>query len=348
MVNQLNNNSVPWPSTIPQQMPWMNSYQPASIEMQFGQSYEQPVSQNSSITSLSSSSVTSSEQQQRSPFIAPASLNHIATTTSSIMPNNPFDPNSATQYFNNGAAIQGHSYKNQQFPTMPVTNSPPQVASQHHFSDSLTHISTSSPLSQAQLDTRSSFNHAFHQKRNSIEMEDDEQVKKEEPPTKQQLSENRLFTRFGSLHLDEEICDVSCLDDGDESDSSDDDKIPSNSYARGRREFSRYVYLLFKDKKTSRPLSPTNNAIDRLIREEREKLSKAVILWSPPPKVSFFDNTANDSDDEEDLKYSDHRDFLKSIETDHSITITEVTDELCDTEIVENNPTGADDVMIDD
>lgn len=344
VVNQLNNN--PWQNITPQQMPWMDSYQPASIGVQFGQSYEQTVSQGSSMTSLPSSLVTF-EQQQRQLSAAPGTLNHIATTSSSIMANNPFDPNSAAQYLNLGATIQSQSYTNHQFSPMRMTNISP-VSSPYHFNDPHTQTSTLLPPSKTQLNIQSSSSQAFHQKRSSIAIEDDEQIRKEEPPTKQQLSENILLTQFGSLHLGEENYSVSCLDAEDESGSSDEDKILTSRYARGRREFNRYVYLLFKDKKADGLLSPTDNAIDRLTREEREKLGKAVILWSPPLKDSFLDNTANDGDDEEGLRYSDHRDFFKSIETNHSITITEITDEPCDTEIMEDNPIGADDVMIDE
>jgi hypothetical protein len=82
--------------------------------------------------------------------------------------------------------------------------------------------------------------------------------------------------------------------------------------------------------------------MDRLIRDERDKLNKAVILWNPPMR-DFFVNEVPDSDDDDEIKYTDHKDFLKKQPgDDDSIIITEVTD---DAEIEDTIPT--DDVMQD-
>lgn len=180
----------------------------------------------------------------------------------------------------------------------------------------------------------------LQQKRSSLEMED-ELVKVEEPPTKQQLSENRLFKRFGSLQLDGEAieADLELNGDRESSDSPDEDPGPSDQYSQGRKAFSRYVYLLFKDKKSDNLFSKSNSsAVDRLIREEREKLNKAVILWNPPLKDSFLAETVGDSDDDEELNYKDHKDFLRN--PDDSIIITEVEDSNTDQSASQTDPDG--------
>lgn len=174
-----------------------------------------------------------------------------------------------------------------------------------------------------------------HQKRSSMEMEDD-LTKKEAPPTKQQLSETKLFKQFGSLHIDneqlnkEDKIEVENAEDSDTEDVTLDSNVLDDAKCRNvRREFENYVYLLFKgkDSRSPNPLpqqSGTSAILDRMLRDEREKLSKAVILWSPPLKDSF--QVAEDSDDEE-FVYTDHKDFLKRpTDQDDSIIITEISD----------------------
>jgi len=153
---------------------------------------------------------------------------------------------------------------------------------------------------------------------------DDELIKKEAPPTKRQLSENKLFEQFGSLRIDarnfyqdeENPSNSSTKVPGNSDDDADNQSSePNDPYTIARREFDRYVYLLFRDKTSNSPFpqqprSSSNLLMDRIIRDEREKLSKAVILWSPPLKDSLqFDGGT--SDDDEDFQYKDHRDFLK-------------------------------------
>lgn len=173
------------------------------------------------------------------------------------------------------------------------------------------------------------FKFVAHQKRSSVEMED-ELTSLEAPPTKQQLSENKLFQQFGSLHIDkDDVCQDEEFVDQDEETSA----TNTGGVSQSRREFDRYVYLLFKDKESKSNLfaqqSATNSLVDRLLRKEREKLSKAVILWSPPLKDSF---QMVDSDSDDDFTYKDHRDFLKS--SKHSATIS---DALTTTEISDDD-----------
>lgn len=165
-------------------------------------------------------------------------------------------------------------------------------------------------------------------------------TEKEAPPTKQQLSESRLFKRFGSLQLDGETS-TGNHDDEIDSDDSDDGRLVEGTH--DRKEFNRYVYLLFKDKKSNNLFDvSTSRAMDRFLREERDKLNKAVILWNPPMR-NFFVNEIPDSDDDDEITYLDHKDFLKSNSGDNdSIIITEVED---DAEIDDAIPT--DDVMLD-
>lgn len=127
-------------------------------------------------------------------------------------------------------------------------------------------------------------------KRRSIDVEDEAMVF-DEPPTKQLLSEKDLFKKFGSLHIDS----------GNETRNDEDDedlRSRTNGDDVAQEEFNRYVYLLFQDiKKDSRPFEFSNSTMDRLAREERDKLSKAVILWSPP-----ISNRFNSVSDDEDLQ----------------------------------------------
>lgn len=131
-----------------------------------------------------------------------------------------------------------------------------------------------------------------------------------EPPSKQQLSERKLFKKFGSLQLN---IDGRPPSDTDSDDSEGDDKtkpITKNTFTEGREEFNKYVYLLFQDNGKS-PMLPSYSTIERLAREEREKMSKALVLWTPPLS-SLLSNQNQSSSDDEDFTYKDHRDFLKS------------------------------------
>lgn len=173
---------------------------------------------------------------------------------------------------------------------------------------------------------------------------EDELTTEEAPPTKQQLSENKLFQRFGSLHLDGGTASTS---DSAKLDDSDDEEAcaptaPAVSSPNGRKEFDRYVYLLFKDKKSDGhyPVE-SSGAIERLLREEREKLSKAVILWNPPARSTLIEE-ADDSSDDDQLSYGDHRDFLK--DSGSSVVITEVVEDAPITELDDGEP---DDIMLE-
>lgn len=216
-------------------------------------------------------------------------------------------------------------------------------------SGNLTHIPFTGPqLAECQIQPH---------KRSSIEMED-EQIKADEPPTKQLLSEKKLFKQFGSLNIDGTIDQVNNSDDIDSDDSDEDNRSQNtssnSSSTTGREEFNRYVYLLFKDKKNvGMPFKPANSTLDRLAREERDKLSKAVILWNPPPNNNFFGNVDEDDEDEdedEEFRYSDHEDFLKKpLRRNSSLTITEVFDEdICNNISETTNCLDTDEVMLDD
>lgn len=139
-------------------------------------------------------------------------------------------------------------------------------------------------------------------KRRSIELEDDSMIV-DEPPSKQLLSEKNLFKKFGSLQIGGSgaaaTTAVKLKDDDDDDDEEPRSRtVSSDSVAQ--EEFNRYVYLLFKDIESSSPapfeFSNSNSPIDRLVREERDKLSKAVILWSPPIGNRFC--SVSDSDEE--------------------------------------------------
>lgn len=206
------------------------------------------------------------------------------------------------------------------------------------------------------------YNTTTQRKRSSMEMED-ELTTKEAPPTKQQLSESKLFKRFGSLQIGNTLDldnafnrnlsgDPSPFDDADDEADDDDNDEETIKCKNIRRDFDRYVYLLFKDKKSNSgnfPQLEHSGMMDRLIRDEREKLSKAVILWTPPVKYNV--ELAETDSDEEEFKYNDHRDFLKSrrkpahkpagdSSSSSQIIITEINDTECSTQ--END---SDDVM---
>lgn len=211
-------------------------------------------------------------------------------------------------------------------------------------------INLSNSLTQLPNPVNPENDRLFPHKRSSIEMED-EQILPDEPPTKQFLSESKLFKKFGSLQLDGTSIREKSSSDSD--DSEDDGMTKASDLPKDREEFNRYVYLLFKDKKDDKAsFAPANSTLDRLAREEQDKLKKAVILWTPPPKGGLFGNSNNESDDsDDDLKYTDHKDFLKK-PTEDSIIITEVTnDEPCNIANmnVNSEPSycDADDVMLE-
>lgn len=227
------------------------------------------------------------------------------------------------------------------------------------------------------------------QKRTSIEMEQDEQqmmtdsfdrdqgpiisedIPPLQPPKKQVLTERKLFKKFGSLHLDPNLSHSVSPNDSDDSDEDNRDTSTSTR-DQGREEFQRYVYLLYKDSKSRNnnhdnnyPMSNSLAAIDRLAREEREKLSKALVLWNPPVENRFNiesslprdneyncdgDVSSNGSSDD-DMTYTDHTDFLKkSYGSNSSVEITDVTNELCNPSIAINDDPSCvdpDDLMMD-
>lgn len=259
----------------------------------------------------------------------------------------------------------------------------------HTISPSLMPLST--PLIQTQTQHQ-------RQKRTSIEMEQDEQQMMmtdspyhqqqgpsitedclpPQPPQKQVLTERKLFKKFGSLHLDPKLTQTISSSDSDDSDednintsasASDKDK---GTFAQGREEFQRYVYLLYKDSNSRNnnhnnnyPMSRSLATIERLAREERDKLSKALVLWNPPVENRFNlksslpqnsddncdgDVSSNGSSDD-DFTYTDHTDFLKkSYSSNSSVVITDVTDIACNPFIAVNNDPSCvdpDDLMID-
>jgi hypothetical protein len=337
MVNQLNNNSTPWQSTIPNQMPWLNSVA-TNPPIQFGQSTFAPAPVDPSVALSTTSPLVAPLPAQ------PAAIEltgQIQTPTPSHLLNNPFNPQQqmapAPQLNDNPvlASQQCSIYPIDQ----PVINGPVSPIRSGHFESSFL-----TQLPQQQNNNTTYFeSQPLHQKRSSMEMED-EMTEKEAPPTKQQLSESRLFKRFGSLQLDgETTAKGDDQDDEIDSDDSDDGRLVSSN--QDRKEFDRYVYLLFKDKKSNNLFTDSQSlAMDRLIRDERDKLNKAVILWNPPMK-NIFVNEPSDSDDDEEITYKDHRDFLKNrTGDDDSIIITEVQDDI---QIEEVFPTEADDVMQD-
>lgn len=353
MVNEVKNNSVPWQCTVPQQMPWMSSYQPVTFNMQFGVQQQQ---QQQSVTpggrtngSLPMPTTNESEYiaQQPHPFIpqnfstattltmpvtvCPTTLAFDTSTTSgqTSVPNTNCVTNTTQSYphyqgaIQTGPATQGiynHAQPVYGLPYLaPQTNQP-----SYNSSNSLTHLPE--PLS---LTSHFDKQH----KRRSIEM-DDEDIQESEPPTKQFLSERKLFQQFGSLNLDGSMNTMPSFTDTEISEIDEEIKkehksvISTKTCDLGREQFNRYVYLLFKDKKDDKKFLPSNQTMDRLAREERDKLSKAVVLWTPPPK-NFVEN---DSDSDDDFKYTDHKDFLKTSSStsyrddDDSIIITDVTD----------------------
>ena len=352
MVNHLNNNSVPWQSTIPDQMPWLNTSSsaacPTGEPMQF--LGHPPYSQNL-IT-------PTTDQSTHIDLISMPSTKTITTTSANMphqqvspIPINPFDPQLST---NTTTSMAGQFY-----------NSYVLQPSNNDLTSSISSTAVASYLMNSNVQMMGSLtpmphppnftgqpppvslnisNQPIQHKRSSIEMEDD-LTTKEAPPTKQQLSENILFDRFGSLQLDGERGQVSTadVDDIDEIDidssNGNQKSILASTSNDDRKEFNRYVYLLFKDKNSVKPYSePSNSAVDRLIREEREKLSKAVVVWTPPQKP----DTYNDSDDD-DFRYTDHKDFLKR-PPGSSVIITELEE---DVPIKDIEPLESDDVMVE-
>lgn len=340
MVNQYStNNHPPWERTVPQQMPWVNPNAVNDQTIKFGGICPNQTMSASEISPVPQTFTT----QQPMPSQSGMGVNVTPVPVSNIQPNyvtpsNMFDPISnppfnpvSAHLLNQPCLLQERiqpaissniqvSPNTETSPTCPINTDP--------LVSSLTPIPvTEQVASTSTLDQ-------MHQKRGSEDM-DDEIIKLDEPPTKQLLSEQKLFKQFGSLHLDIDEDLGYRVEYPDDSDGSDDDSDNKSNQGPSseREQFNRYVYLLFKDKKSNAAsFGPTDNAIDRLVREEREKHSKAVILWTPPLKDSFYGNNESDSEDEE-FNYTDHKDFLKSSPV---MTMTEITEETDDAIEVED------------
>lgn len=353
MVNGINNTSQPWQSIVPQQMPWMSSYDQDSLTTQFGQSSvgvaNQPVYASGQDGQIEKNIL---HDQHSSMVNFP-----IATTLASPVTVCPTSSTINCQYGtitsmpSNCVTTTTHLYplvqnlaqiSSQSIPENPNfiyqnSSSGSQTAGIYNPSNSLTQLAQSTDVPIEKLS-----NH----KRSSVELEDDF-IRAYEPPTKQLLSERRLFKKFGSLQIDG-VAESSRGCPGEE--NSDDSEEDSSEE---RQDFNRYVYLLFKDKKNSGDsFAPGCSGLERLAREERNKLSKAVVLWNPPVKNFLNDPGAEDESDDEEFKYTDHKDFLKHHGTsgDQSIIIEEVTlDELGNNNAERNAsfPIDTDDAMLE-
>lgn len=314
MVNEFKNTSIPWQSTVPQQMPWMSPYNVAASGLQFGQQLPGDVPNVYPAIHQINHSV------HEAPNLEPNIFGHVQAlatphyqTLQATAPNiafvNPQTNLSSSNTPNFSNIVQGanlHDYIQQS----PLTYMPNTAAS----TSSLTTGSTCQP-----------------QKRTSVEM-DEETIAAPEPPTKQLLSETKLFKQFGSLQLNQESLMAGQNSSSDSDDSDEDTKSRSTlspSQGQSRDDLNRYVYLLFKDRnhQGSRPFASSNGALDRLAREERDKLNKAVVLWTPRPKLNFGqqDETEDNSSSDEELTYNDHTDFLKK-PANQALTITEIFD----------------------
>lgn len=353
MVNDIKGTSEPWQSVIPQQMPWMSHYGPASLTTQFGQ-------QSGSHLPNQSVSQFDSTLQNGAPLpqIQHPSVANFPTATTLTLPitvcptsliaNNQFG--SAISMPSNCVTTTTYSYpsmqhiaRNSQHPTPDSFNQP--NLSLANYTQAAGIYNPNSSLTQLAHGTGVSSDQTSNHKRSSMEMEDD-LIKANEPPTKQLLSEKKLFKQFGSLHIDGLLGESesgSSLKEN--SDDSEDEEQSQYSFKKGdksgREEFNRYVYLLFKDKKNDgKPFVPSYTSLDRLAREERDKLSKAVVLWNPPIK-NFLNqsNEDDDDDDDEQFTYKDHRDFLKKPRDrgNQSVVISEVTFDEIDGDSTSNN-----------
>lgn len=195
-------------------------------------------------------------------------------------------------------------------------------------------------------------NHSLPQtKRSSIEVDEDASA----PPTKQWLSESMMLSQFGSLNLsnnshkshqdspgydaDAEIEEDDCdQQDGCYERAFNQEKKPSKQ--TDSEDLERYVYLLFKDKKQSdlRQFSqgPNQSTLNRLARDEMDKINKAVVLWNPsvhgrpcnttPEIEELADQDSDDNCSENNFIGKNCR--IAADETgNESIIITEVFDE---------------------
>lgn len=330
MVNLMNNNSAPWPNTIPDQMPWLNPEGPPGTPMQFvgQQNFVQPV------PNLPTGPAQLFASHTNVPLVTPISNDPQALVQNLTPRNNPFDPQQTySSSYTQANPMVGSPYESIPSPSQ-ILNPDPSRIQHHNFTTDpnfpLIHLPTHHPPSYQPV-------YHYPTKRSSIEMED-ELTTKEAPPTKQQLSENTLFQRFGSLQLGSSLASSDQAADVVDYDSDDSDDNRSTSRegkpvisANDRKEFDKYVYLLFKDKKAAGQYPiVANSAVERLIREEREKLSKAVILWNPPPKNTIYhlddsDDVDGDDEDEDEFRYNDHKDFLKK--PSNSVVITEIEED---------------------
>lgn len=323
---------------MPQEMPWLSNNEVSDQTLRFGQFYpaQANIAPQNPPAEFPSNFIPAQSIPSQSNVDTSVISPVISSQSNYVTPRNMFDPISNPPFNPNTAHLLNQPCLLQER-IHPTSSS--SISLQPNDQLKLNQASLTTDLLPASLthlplnESIRCVNTEAHLKRGSSDMEDDDLIKIEEPPTKQLLSEQRLFKQFGSLHLnkDEDALHYQ-VEYPDEEGSSDDETDNASSQKSSEREqFSRYVYLLFKDKKSNAAsFGPTDNAIDRLVREQREKHSKAVILWTPPLK-SCIGEVNDDSDSDDEVRYTDHRDFLKSnTQNSDSITITEIVEDTAD------------------
>lgn len=285
------NPNHPWQSIVPQHMPWMSQNDSTTSIMHFGnQSLVQPTTNllnNPSVTSQSGEdNLLNNNINNNTLHTLPT--NQIPTLSSQPVPHQTFTP------YNNVSNFTSH-----QQPTSSNVHMP-SISGKLFPDSSLTFM----PMPVIQ-NTK--------QKRSSLELDEGRSLL--QPPSKQLLSEMKLFKKFGSLKLDGVHDGESNRDSSDDEDDCDHFEVQEGHVShRSNRELRRYVYLLFKEtnNKSIMPLL-LDETFDVIARQEREKLSKAVIPWTPP----LIDNL-NQSKEETKNKETD--------ESEKSIQDSEIGD----------------------
>ena len=128
-----------------------------------------------------------------------------------------------------------------------------------------------------------------------------------QPPTKQNATEEKVIGQFNKLNLDEEFEDdefnLTLDEDRNEFDDYNQDRIDAEERNLLANNKDSRIQFELADEVQEFWNSNCDDVITKLVKNEREKNSKAVILWQP--RVSFPTDSANDGEDKKKTKKSE-------------------------------------------
>ncbi|XP_074601947.1 uncharacterized protein LOC141855712 isoform X2 [Brevipalpus obovatus] len=141
-----------------------------------------------------------------------------------------------------------------------------------------------------------SSSHLHLKRRSSSSEDDDDDIP--QPPTKQYISEGRLFAKFNQMKIssssDDAQSNVICQDEDLDLDLDSDENEHEKRKNRSRLHISDEV---------NRMLNGSKTILDRMIDNEYDKAAKAIVLWQPlgvfsPELSAYRAKLANNTEDD--------------------------------------------------